>query len=95
MNIDAYRAMLAAEKAYLLANDWEERRPDEWHHPRLGPDRGIRGGHAVNTQKQEDRVSIRFYQVPKELIHPPDPVEGARVSTERNPSDADTPLQRL
>lgn len=77
MNIEAYRAMLEAERAYLLANEWDERGPDEWHHARLGPDRGIRGGHAVNVQKQEDRINIRFYNVPKSLIYPPDPVEGS------------------
>lgn len=62
-NAEAYAVISAAERAYLEANGWGEAFPDKWEHD--GFDRyGISQGHAVNVQKQFDRIFLAAKRVP-------------------------------
>jgi len=56
-NKEAYQKLREAEKEYLLANDWIQEVPeaDEWDHEGFNRE-AIPQGHAVNVQKQFDRI---------------------------------------
>lgn len=59
MNRKALDAVLAAEKAYLLANGWEQVGDDDWDEPHE-KQRCLTFGHAVNSQKKRDFDELRF-----------------------------------
>lgn len=56
-NKEAHDKLVAAEKEYLLANNWVQEAPelDEWDHDGFSRE-ALTQGHAVNVQKQFDRL---------------------------------------
>ncbi len=54
---DAYLFIVNAEKVYLEANGWVAKNPESWSHK--GHERyHLVQGHAVNVQKQWDRMHV-------------------------------------
>jgi hypothetical protein len=60
-NREAYEAMDRQEREYLLANGWVQLDPtkDAWDRAALGRE-GCHQGHAVNIQKQYDRMHVMW-----------------------------------
>jgi hypothetical protein len=57
-NKAAYTTLLTQEVDYLTVNGWTSCGPEKWSNEVLGRD-GLVHGHAVNVQKQRDRMSLR------------------------------------
>lgn len=57
MNREAFDAITAAQRAYLLANGWTEREPDKWTRAPSSR-REYAFGHAVNSQLFYDRTYV-------------------------------------
>jgi hypothetical protein len=56
--LEPYLRMREAELVYLRETGWEEVHPESWSNETLGRE-GLRQGHAVNVQKQWDRVTMQ------------------------------------
>lgn len=56
-NQAAHDVMMAREVEYLVANGWVNVAEDLWTSEQLGRER-LRQGHAVNCQKQFDRLHL-------------------------------------
>lgn len=59
--------MRAAELEYLRANNWVEHGPENWSHEALGRSH-VAQGHAVNIQKQHDRMALGGPQRAKDVL---------------------------
>ena len=56
-NRGAYETLLVYEAHYLQANGWKRGNDDSWSNETIGRS-GLTHGHAVNVQKQRDRMSV-------------------------------------
>lgn len=59
MNKEAYQKLFLAENTYLLENDWYQTGKDHWSHDEHER-KDVHQGHAVNIQKQYDRIYLQF-----------------------------------
>jgi hypothetical protein len=71
MNRYAYENMCRAEREYLLDNGWTENGPDDWSKDDESRRQNLIQGHAVNVQKQRDRMYLQWEE------HEPRPFVGA------------------
>lgn len=71
MNKEAYQKLILAENLYLLENGWSlsDRDKDLWSHDEHERKRkDVHQGHAVNIQKQYDRIYLQFIPLQKKTF---------------------------